>query len=152
MFSHIRRLFDFAQVFLKYYFNLFEFKVPIDFEEVELSSINPGDESLENAITAIERNGLALKVNIFLVIFFTLYFKGNVETKFDNPLFKSRNVEIRRRLDLYANVLNCVSIPSVPSRQKNLDIVLIRENTEGEYSGLEHESVTGVIESLKVYL
>jgi len=91
---------------------------------------------------------------------------GNIETKFDDPIFKSRNVELRRRLDLYANILHCVSIPSVPSRHKDLvshhvvgpsityslveDIVLIRENTEGEYSGLEHESIPGVIESIKV--
>jgi isocitrate dehydrogenase (NAD+) len=41
-------------------------------------------------------------------------------------------MELRRVLDLYVNVLHCVSIPTVPARRKNLDIVLIRENTEGE--------------------
>ena len=59
-------------------------------------------------------------------------------------------MEIRRRLNLFANVLHTVSIPTVPSRHKNIDIVMIRENTEGEYSGLEHESAKGVVESLKV--
>lgn len=61
-------------------------------------------------------------------------------------------MEIRRRLDLYANVLHCVSIPTIPSRHKDIDIVLIRENTEGEYSGLEHVSVPGVVESIKVQI
>ncbi|CAK5089888.1 unnamed protein product [Meloidogyne enterolobii] len=60
-------------------------------------------------------------------------------------------MELRRRLDLYANVLHCVSVPTIHSRHKDLDLVLIRENTEGEYSGLEHESVNGIVESLKFY-
>ena len=76
--------------------------------------------------------------------------QGNIETKFDDAEFKSRNVELRRRLDLYANILHCVSIPTIKARHNNLDIVLIRENTEGEYSGLEHESVKGVVESIKI--
>lgn len=59
-------------------------------------------------------------------------------------------MELRRVLDLYANILHCVSIPTVPARRSKLDLVLIRENTEGEYSGLEHSSVDGVVESLKV--
>lgn len=41
-------------------------------------------------------------------------------------------MELRRVLDLYVNILHCVSIPTVPARRTNLDIVLIRENTEGE--------------------
>lgn len=59
-------------------------------------------------------------------------------------------MELRRTLDLYANILHCVSIPTVPARRTNLDLVLIRENTEGEYSGIEHTTVQGVVESLKV--
>ena len=77
-------------------------------------------------------------------------FKGNIETKFDNPEYVSRNVALRRQLDLYANVLHCVTIPTVPTRHQNIDIVLIRENTEGEYSGMEHQTVEGVVESLKI--
>ncbi|KAI1711103.1 isocitrate/isopropylmalate dehydrogenase domain-containing protein [Ditylenchus destructor] len=123
MMEHIKRIFTFAHI-------------PVDFEDAQLNSSDPGDEALENAITAVKRNGVAIK--------------GNIETKFNDPQFKSRNVEIRKRLDLYANVLHCVSIPTIPSRHKDLDIVLIRENTEGEYSGLEHESVRGVVESIKI--
>lgn len=42
-------------------------------------------------------------------------------------------------LDLYANVMHCQSLPGVQTRHKNIDIMIIRENTEGEYSSLEHE-------------
>ncbi|CAI4231602.1 unnamed protein product [Auanema sp. JU1783] len=122
MLLHIRRIFGFSNA-------------PINFEEVTLSSnLELGD--MDAAMMAIERNGVALK--------------GNIETKHDNPIFKSRNVELRSRLDLYANILHCVTIPTVPSRHKDIDIVLIRENTEGEYSGLEHESIPGVVESIKI--
>ncbi|GFH09356.1 isocitrate dehydrogenase [NAD] regulatory subunit 3, mitochondrial-like, partial [Haematococcus lacustris] len=47
------------------------------------------------------------------------------------------------------NLVHCVSLPGLTTRYNNLDIVVIRENTEGEYSGLEHEVVEDVIESLK---
>lgn len=63
---------------------------------------------------------------------------------------RSRNVELRVRLDLFANVLWCKTIPTVPAKHKDVDVVLIRENTEGEYSGMEHEAVPGVVESLKI--
>lgn len=47
-------------------------------------------------------------------------------------------------MDLFANVVLCKSIPGVETRHKDVDIVVIRENTEGEYSGLEHEGVPGI--------
>ena len=49
----------------------------------------------------------------------------------------------RVQLDLFANVVTCKSVPGVNTRHKDVDIVVIRENTEGEYSGLEHEGVPG---------
>ncbi len=49
----------------------------------------------------------------------------------------------RHELDLFANVVYCKSVPGVKTRHDDVDIVVIRENTEGEYSGLEHESVPG---------
>ncbi|KAI6178715.1 Isocitrate dehydrogenase [NAD] subunit, mitochondrial [Aphelenchoides besseyi] len=118
---------------------IFKFaNIPVDFEVLDLSSTNPDNSALENAITSIKRNGVAIK--------------GNVETKFDDPSFLSRNVALRRQLELYANILHVTSIPTIPSRHANLDIVLIvsRENSEGEYSGLEYETVSGVVESLKI--
>ena len=49
----------------------------------------------------------------------------------------------RVELDLFANVVQCKSIPGLDTVHKDIDIVVIRENTEGEYSGLEHEGVPG---------
>ncbi|CAB1330161.1 unnamed protein product, partial [Coregonus sp. 'balchen'] len=62
----------------------------------------------------------------------------------------SRNNLLRTSLDLYANVMHCKSLPGVQTRHNNIDIMIIRENTEGEYSSLEHESVSGVVECLKI--
>merc|ERR1719342_1409671 len=60
------------------------------------------------------------------------------------------NTSLRRELDLFANVVKVRSLPGVKSRHQNIDTVIIREQTEGEYSAIEHESVKGVVESLKV--
>lgn len=59
-------------------------------------------------------------------------------------------MELRSKLDLYANILHCITIPSIRSKHTDIDIIMIRENTEGEYSGLEHQTIPGVVESLKV--
>lgn len=56
----------------------------------------------------------------------------------------------RRELDLFANVVRVKSLPGFHTRHNNLDFVIIREQTEGEYSALEHESVSGVVECLKI--
>ena len=64
--------------------------------------------------------------------------------------YRSLNVTLRKRLQLYANVRPCLSLEGVNTKYKNVDLVTIRENTEGEYSGLEHEVVDGVIENLKI--
>jgi len=57
---------------------------------------------------------------------------------------------MRQTLDIYASVVVCKSLPGFPTRHENVDFAIIRENTEGEYSGLEHSSFPGVVESLKV--
>src|SRR4051812_28692332 len=62
----------------------------------------------------------------------------------------SVNVALRKTLDLYANLRPVKNLPGVNSRFENVDIVLVRENTEDLYSGLEHEVVPGVVESLKI--
>jgi len=64
--------------------------------------------------------------------------------------FPSVNVELRKRLNLYANVRPVRSLPGVPARYENIDLILIRENTEDLYSGIEHVVVPGVVESLKI--
>lgn len=60
------------------------------------------------------------------------------------------NMKLRNELDLYANVVHVRSLPGVKTRHQDIDIVIIREQTEGEYSALEHESVPGVVECLKI--
>lgn len=63
---------------------------------------------------------------------------------------RSLNLTLRKELQLFANVRPCFSIPGYRTRYDGVNLVTIRENTEGEYSGLEHEVVPGVVESLKV--
>ena len=64
--------------------------------------------------------------------------------------FRSVNVALRKELDLYACVRPCKTYPGVRSRYENIDIVIVRENTEDLYAGLEHQIVPGVVESLKI--
>jgi len=63
---------------------------------------------------------------------------------------RSLNLAIRKTFSLYANVRPCKSFEGYPTRFKNVDLVTIRENTEGEYSGIEHEIVPGVAQSIKL--
>jgi len=62
----------------------------------------------------------------------------------------SLNLLLRKTFQLYANVRPCRSIPGFKTPYENVDTVLIRENTEGEYSGIEHEIVPGVVQSVKL--
>jgi isocitrate dehydrogenase (NAD+) len=64
--------------------------------------------------------------------------------------FSSVNVGLRKALELFANLRPVWNIPAVPSRYERVDLVIVRENTEDLYAGLEHEVVPGVIESLKI--
>ncbi|KAJ4880807.1 Isocitrate dehydrogenase [NAD] regulatory subunit 1 [Raphanus sativus] len=75
--------------------------------------------------------------------------KGGLKTPVGGGV-SSLNVQLRKELDLFASLVNCFNLPGLPTRHENVDIVVIRENTEGEYAGLEHEVVPGVVESLKV--
>ena len=84
---------------------------------------------------SIERNKLALK--------------GPVTTPVGGG-FPSINVTLRQRFELYANFRPIKNLPGLATRYPGVDLIIIRENTEGEYVGLEHEVVTGVVESLKV--
>jgi isocitrate dehydrogenase (NAD+) len=64
--------------------------------------------------------------------------------------FTSVNVGLRKALDLYANLRPVKNLPGVASRFQNVDLVIVRENTEDLYAGLEHEIIPGVVESLKI--
>jgi isocitrate/isopropylmalate dehydrogenase len=75
---------------------------------------------------------------------------GILYTPIERSGHTSWNVAMRQQLDIYASISLCKSVPGMPTRHKDVDFVIIRENTEGEYSGLEHQSYPGVVESLKI--
>ena len=75
--------------------------------------------------------------------------KGPVTTPIAEG-FTSVNVGLRKALDLYANLRPVQNLEGVESRFQGVDLVIVRENTEDLYSGLEHEIVPGVVESLKI--
>ncbi|MEM7482601.1 MAG: isocitrate dehydrogenase (NAD(+)) [Acidobacteriota bacterium] len=89
----------------------------------------------DEVLDSIRRNKVALK--------------GPVTTPVGKG-FKSINVQLRQALDLFANLRPTRNVPSVPSRFPGVDLVVVRENTEGLYKGIEHEVVPGVVESLKI--
>ncbi|KAI9604737.1 hypothetical protein H4Q26_002706 [Puccinia striiformis f. sp. tritici PST-130] len=64
--------------------------------------------------------------------------KGVLYTPHDDKGHPSWNVAMRQQLDIYASISLCKSVPGYPTRHKDVDFAIIRENTEGEYSGLEH--------------
>jgi len=75
--------------------------------------------------------------------------KGPVGTPIGKG-FQSVNVRLRQTLDLYANLRPVKNLPNVASRFSGVDLVVVRENTEDLYAGLEHTVVPGVVESLKI--
>jgi isocitrate dehydrogenase (NAD+) len=75
--------------------------------------------------------------------------KGPVTTPIGEG-FTSVNVGLRKALDLFANLRPVHNLPGVASRFENVDLVIVRENTEDLYAGLEHEIVPGIVESLKI--
>ena len=104
----------------------------------------------EAGITAFERHRTALPVELLDSVKRTrLALKGPLTTPIGEG-FTSVNVGLRKALDLYANLRPVWSLPGVRSRFTDVDLVIVRENTEDLYSGLEHEVVPGVIESLKI--
>jgi isocitrate dehydrogenase (NAD+) len=94
-----------------------------------------GDPLPKNLLDSIRKNRVALK--------------GPAITPIGTG-FVSSNVRLRKELDLFANLRPIKSLKGVKSRYENVDLVVVRENTEDLYSGLEHEVVPGVVESLKI--
>ncbi|GBC83055.1 Isocitrate dehydrogenase [NADP] [bacterium HR10] len=112
--------------------------VPIEWEEhiAGAQALNRYGDPLPFALLeSIERNRVALK--------------GPITTPIGEG-FASVNVRLRKELDLYANLRPVRSLPGVPARFGPIDLVVVRENTEDLYSGLEHIVVPGVVESLKI--
>ncbi len=79
----------------------------------------------------------------------TVALKGPITTPIGKG-FTSVNVGLRKTLDLYANLRPVRALPNVPCRYPELDLVVVRENTEDLYSGIEHVVVPGVVESIKI--
>ena len=101
-------------------------------------------------ILAVEQHGDSLPPELIDSIARTkVALKGPVTTPVGGG-FTSVNVGWRKALGLYANLRPVWNIPSVPSKYTDVDLVIVRENTEDLYSGLEHEVVPGVVESLKI--
>jgi isocitrate dehydrogenase (NAD+) len=75
--------------------------------------------------------------------------KGPVTTPIGGG-FSSINVALRKQFELFANFRPIRNLPSLPTRYPSVDLAIVRENTEGLYSGIEHEVVPGVVESLKI--
>src|SRR5438034_6250291 len=101
-------------------------------------------------LLAFERSGQKLPVaRIDSIRRNKVALKGPVTTPIAQG-FPSVNVGLRKALDLYANLRPVWNLPGVDARFTDVDMVIVRENTEDLYSGLEHEVVPGVVESLKI--
>src|SRR6266513_712566 len=112
--------------------------VQIDWEEIAGRSDSSSDQEKavnQAAVESVRRNRVALK--------------GPMATAIDGGA-PSVNVALRKTLDLYSNLRPVKNMPGVESHFENVNLILVRENTEDVYSGLEHEVVPGVVESLKI--
>lgn len=104
-----------------------------------MSEINPAlSAKLEDVCASIRKNKICVKGILATPDWSSV---GELQTL---------NMKLRNELDLYANVVHVRTLPGVKTRHKNSDCVIIREQTEGEFSALEHESVKGVGECLKI--
>ncbi|KAL7663328.1 Isopropylmalate dehydrogenase-like domain-containing protein [[Candida] zeylanoides] len=110
-------------------------RVPIDWEVVEVSGLDDSTNGVKRAVESLKRNKVGLKSILYTP---------------QGASGKSLNVALRKELDIYASLVLIKNIPGVKSRLSGIDFALVRENTEGEYSGLEHQSYPGVVESLKI--
>ncbi|KFM13118.1 hypothetical protein AS27_14151, partial [Aptenodytes forsteri] len=113
--------------------------VPVVFDEHHLSEVQnmASEEKLDQVVDSMKESKVALIGKIHT----PMEYKGELA---------SYDMRLRRKLDLFANVVHVKSLPGYKTRHNNLDLVIIREQTEGEYSSLEHESAKGVIECLKI--
>ena len=89
----------------------------------------------KEAIDSVNRNKIGLKSPLMTPIG-----KG----------FRSLNLQLRKEFSLYANVRPCKSIEGYKTLYDDVNLITVRENTEGEYSGIEHEIVSGVVQSIKL--
>jgi isocitrate dehydrogenase (NAD+) len=111
--------------------------VPVEFEQYDVTGYTAADDVVfRQSVESLRRNRVGLK--------------GILYTPVSRSSHASFNVAIRKELDLYASLVLVRNMEGLESRHKNVNFAIIRENTEGEYSGHEHQSYPGVVESLKV--
>jgi len=100
---------------------------------------------------AFERHGTAIPDALIASIRRTrVALKGPLETHIGRTGYRSVNVALRKTFDLYANVRPIRSLPGVRTVFPDVDLIVVRENTEDLYSGIEHQIAPGVVESVKV--
>ena len=117
---------------------------------IEAAGVAVTWERHDAGVVALERHGSPLPDELIASIRRNkVALKGPVTTPVGEG-FTSVNVGLRKALDLYANLRPVSNLPNVRSRFEDVDLVIVRENTEDLYSGLEHEVVPGVVESLKI--
>jgi len=113
-------------------------EAPIAWDSVDVSPVKNADGTMgipQAAIDSVNLHKIGLKSPLM-----TPVGKG----------FRSLNLALRKEFNLYANVRPCKSIEGFKTLYDDVDVVTIRENTEGEYSGIEHEIVDGVVQSIKL--
>ncbi|KAG2196378.1 hypothetical protein INT47_012882 [Mucor saturninus] len=112
-------------------------EVPIEWEQFDLSGhVSVNDDLMKETLASLRRNKVGLKGILFTPV-----------SRLGHASF---NVSMRKDLDIYASTSLIKSLAGVNGRFNDIDLAIIRENTEGEYSGLEHSSYPGVVESLKL--
>ena len=117
---------------------------------VEATGVQVEWERLEAGAEAFVKYGSPVPDEVFnSIVRNRVALKGPLATPIGTG-FSSANVTLRKRLNLYANVRPAKTLPGVKSRYDNVDLVVVRENSEDLYAGLEHIVVPGVVESLKI--
>jgi isocitrate dehydrogenase (NAD+) len=117
---------------------------------VESSGAEIGWERIEAGKKVLEETGRTIPPKFFdMAVETGVVLKGPVSTPVGGG-FRSVNVTIRQRLNLYSNVRLVKSVPGVKALHDGVDIIIVRENTEGLYSGIERESSIGTVETVKV--
>lgn len=122
---------------------------------VEATGISLGWERIESGQRALAKHGTPLPDALFESIRRNrVALKGRLSTPIGpaqgDSMGESPNVTLRKRLDLFASVRPARNLPGLKSRYDDIDLVVVRENTEDVYAGIEHEVVPGVVQSLKV--
>ncbi|KRZ03184.1 putative isocitrate dehydrogenase [NAD] subunit beta, mitochondrial, partial [Trichinella zimbabwensis] len=113
--------------------------IPVKFDDIFFSEIHEHPSvTVEEVVNLVKKNKVALKGTNRMT-----YVNRNGE-------LHSFSMQLRKELDLFANVVDIQTMDGIKTRHKQIDFIIIREQTEGEYSALEHESVTGVVECLKI--